>query len=49
MPVDITSMQQICDQAVVFAAFNSNEDYSSDIDTDSNASIDTLICSDNDD
>ena len=47
--VDITSMQQIYDQAVVFVVYNSNEDYSSDIDTDSNASGDTLILSDNDD
>lgn len=47
--VDITSMRQIHDQAVIFVMLNSNEDYSSDIDTDSNASGDTLILSDNDD
>jgi len=47
--VDIISMQQIYDQAVVFVVFDSNENYSSDIDTDSNASGDTLILSDNDD
>jgi len=41
--VDIISMQQIYDQAVVFVVFDSNEDYSSDIDTN------TLILSDNDD
>ena len=40
--VDRTKMQQIYDQAVVFVVFHSNEDYSSDIGTDSNASIGTL-------
>ena len=30
--VDITLMQQIHDQAVIFLMLNSNEDYSSDID-----------------
>ena len=41
--MDMTSTQQISDQAVVFLVFSSNEDCSSVIDTDSNTSTVALM------